>query len=129
MPPSDESQAISKETFVSESEAGSKFHTYQIGRTVKIYPILETELRSISMLNTLVIISFSAGTGFLTYGIGLVTDGVMQESITETGHFLFNFVVPLCAIVCLLCYGVAYWAFKNRITDLEKLLEETEVRR
>lgn len=122
-----DSQPSGNKVFDSESESGIKFHTYHVGRTVKIYPILESELRSISMLNSLVIMLVSVGTFFLSYAIGLATDWAMQDSITATGTILVNVVVPICLVLCLVFFASAYWAYKRRKNDLDKTLEETGV--
>lgn len=125
MPTPEEGRATTEKTFISESESNVKFHTYHMERTVNIYSIQESELRSIFMLNTLVLAAASIGTGLFTYIIGLATDAAMQESITITGQILLNVVVPICTVLGLGCFGVAYWAYRSKKSELDRILEES----
>lgn len=113
--------------FVSEAEAGTKFHTRHLKRTVKIYSIQEFELRSVTRLNAIILIATSTGAALLTYLMGLGTEALMQETISPTGWILLKVVGPICGVLCMGCFGIAGWAYKTRKTDLDQILEESKV--
>ena len=95
---------------------------------MNIYPIQESELRSISMFNTMAMFFYSIGTGLLSFGFGLYANGAMQESLTPTGTILKEIVAPICWAVSVCIYGLAIWSTKTKKSELGRILEESKTK-
>lgn len=82
-------------------------------------------MTTLSVFNTLAIVFFSAGTGLLTFAIGLITDSIIEGELTDYSRALVYVVTPLCLVLALLSYSVGIWALRGRSSELERIREES----
>src|SRR4051812_20163887 len=94
--------------------AGSHIVTQHTERSMKMYAVFESELRSLSMFNAITAIFGSAGTGLFSFMFGVLaniaTDGVQHP---DTAHA----ICWVCGIVGVLCYGIAGLAIRWRSSE------------
>ena len=107
------------------SESGAFFRILHMERRVRVYPLQEGEMTTLSVFNTLAIVFFSAGTGLLTFAVGLITDSIIEGRLTDSSRVLVYAVTPLCLVLALLSYCVAIWALRSRSSELDRIREES----
>ena len=103
-----------------DTRRGAFLHTTHTERNVKVYAVLETELRHISFLNTLSTILFSIGSFFLAGAISILVNWIAQVNSTELGKTVLSFLVVLGGLA-LLCYGFGIVAMLKRKAEWEQI--------
>jgi hypothetical protein len=104
---------------------GATISTAYVGRQMKAFAIVENEVRTISMMNTLAIIFFSIGTTLLGYAVGIWTNSMFADKLTPEGSILSHVIAPiLCALALTLgCLGI--WAIRSRSTTWNAIRQES----
>ena len=111
-----------------DQSRGAILHTAHVERTVKVYGILESELKSTSLLNSLTIGFSSVGSFLLAVAVSIVVGWQLEPQHTETGNVLLKAVAPLLGILALLAYTGAIMAFLARRSDIARIESESVVR-
>lgn len=122
---SNSSPAGQQQAFITETKRGALLHTMHVERTVKIYPVVESELKTLSILNSLALVFSSVGTGLLTFAVGVVTDAAVQGQLTDYGRALVCVVAPVFGTLALISYGIAVAAWRSRGSELSRIREES----
>ena len=104
---------------------GAVFQTYNMERTVRIYPITEGELKTISIMNTLAIVFFSLGSALLSFALGIIVNCAIEGQLTEVANTLLRVVAPICGILSLISYGIGIWALIAKKSELGRIGKES----
>jgi hypothetical protein len=88
-------------------------------RQMTEYIVTETELSSISLLNTLTAAFFSFSSGAFMYSVGLWSDTYMQSTLTEKaiGFTQFGEVAGLVIAFLFVVAGVFTWIRRRSILN------------
>ena len=108
-------------SFGTKQDRGSVFQPVHLKRRVKIYPILEQELLTISVLNTGVIACWSVAG--LAAGVLLSTlwdMSIGEDQTRQTGYIWIGF----CLAAIGISLGIAKWISKKRKNMLETIQNE-----
>jgi hypothetical protein len=104
---------------------GATILTAYAARQVKAYPIFETELDSISFLNTQATIYFSLASALFSFAVGILTNAAFVDTMTAPGAILAKVIAPLL-IVGAICAGLlGRHAFKSRASQWSKIRHES----
>lgn len=88
-------------------EAGAFIENVYISRTVRIAPIFEHELNTISSSSAGSAIWFSLMSAFLSVGAGILINAAFQEKLTELAVLTTWWIGPGCILASLICFGFA----------------------
>jgi RsiW-degrading membrane proteinase PrsW (M82 family) len=104
---------------------GATISTAYVGCQMRAFAIVEHEVRTISMMNTLGTIFFSVGTTCLGFAVGIWTNAMFYDTLTPEGRILSHVIAPfLCGLAFVLgCLGV--WAFRSRSTTWDAIRRES----
>jgi hypothetical protein len=108
------------------SPQGPVLTTVYVGREVRVLAVLEPEVHSISMFNTLTTAFLSAGSSSVTMAIGIWVSGAFSEKLTPTGEVLSHFGAPILCALGLLMYYLAHWAHRARASSLDSIRTESK---
>src|SRR4030067_2380338 len=86
---------------------GATIETAYVGREVKVYGVLESEVKAIAMFNTLSTTCFSLCAGLFFCAVGIWANAAFVEKATATGDILAHFVAPALCVLALVAAGVA----------------------
>ncbi len=104
---------------------GATILTAYAERQVKAYPIFETELDSISFLNTQVLVYFSVGSALLSFAVGIWTNAAFAENLTPAGTLLARVAGPLLCVASAAAYLLGLNARRSRVSQWMKIKQES----
>lgn len=102
-------------------------HAY-VERNVKVFGVLESEVRMISMFNTLSTAFFSASASLASIAIGIWVHGAFVEKLTPEGIILAKVVAPILCTMALIFIGLGIWARKSRGSTWQAIREESKTK-
>lgn len=113
-------------------ETGARFNVEHLVRPMKVYPVHESELDTISFLNPLVAGFLSVGSALLLFAIGLLVDlaveGQFAEGgITAYGKALAQIVAPTLIGLGILSYLAGGLAWRKRRSVWRKIRDESRM--
>lgn len=73
---------------------GATVQSQYMGRTMKCYPIHETEISTISMLNTASTVLFELATAAVGYATSILSSAIFYQTITPAGQIGTKIVAP-----------------------------------
>lgn len=103
-----------------DTRRGAFLHTTHTERNVKVYAVIETELRHISLLNTLATILFSIGSFFLAVAVSIIVDWTLQVESAELGKTTLLFLIVF-GVLALLCYGFGIGTMLKRKAEWQQI--------
>jgi len=112
--------------FVVKGEEGALHTPLYVERQVKIYPIQENELETISLLNTGVSLFCSFACAVLVYMATIAWD--MYASIDPATSRAGTGVIVICALVILLFFGIASYCGYRRKNVLQSIQSQSSVK-
>lgn len=119
----DKAPAASQPVFT--SGPGAVYRAVHMVRDVKIYPIEENELKTLSMFSAIVTVVTSVGSivvGFLmSIWWDMFTSNNAAKATVGTG------ITVAGGGVILVCIGIAVWAQRSRQSELRKILGESRL--
>lgn len=90
-------------------ETGALLRTEHMERSVRVYPITESEMNELKLFDTLGTLFWSAGCGFLTFAGGLVFDVSIDMPDARVTASAYGWAT-LCGIIGAVFAGLAIWA-------------------
>jgi hypothetical protein len=118
--PPEQSYSVSPQT----SQQSSRIvpgHTVRKMRELLIY---EQELDHVGLLNSLASGFFSAASGCFLFVIGLVTNAVMQDKLSEKGVALLQFGIPLGIVLGVGFTMAGGWSWVTKRTMISELKKQ-----
>jgi hypothetical protein len=84
-------------------------------RTSKVYAIYETEMDTISTLNSVCTAAFAAAGSFASFSVGLFVSDAISPAMTADGKAIVSLGVPSGFVIALVCIaiGIATWIKKG----------------
>ena len=96
-------------------------------REMTIYALNESEVRSISFMNTLAMAFFSLASACLTFALGVWVEGAFQENLSAEATVLNAMAPPICAVGTIVFAGLGIWALMHRGSMLKTVRSESHV--
>ena len=97
-------------------------------RQVKAYPIFESELESLSFLNTMTLVFFSVGSATISFAVGIWTNATFAEKMTPEGVVASIYGAPVLLVAAAICYGLGGLALYSRRQQWSKIKTESVAR-
>lgn len=92
-----------------------------------MYHLFETEMKSISSLNTVALSLFSIGSFLATCVIGIVIGwGFATPPLTDFGTFMIVRGVYFIGALALMCFGFGGWAIYRKNSMIDDIKRETQ---
>ena len=123
--PREASEERQEQTFAPGEDRGAVFHTHHMGRSMKAYPVYENELNTFGLLNTLALAFFSLGSGFASFGVGLLVDAAFAKDLSDLSEVLIKVMVPVCGILAILFFLGGIWALLTRRSEVKRVKSES----
>jgi hypothetical protein len=101
-----------------EGAKGAIVRTIYVEREVKCLAVFDTEVDTLSSLNTQATTFFSAAAAFFSYGVGIATSAAFTETLTAEGLVLRNVGGPSVVVVALICLALGIFAWQKRRATL-----------
>ena len=95
---------------------------------MKVFGILESEVRIISMFNTLSTTFFSVSASLSSIAIGIWVHGSFVEKMTPEGTILAKFIAPVLCVVALIFAGLGIWARRSRGSTWDAIQKESKAK-
>lgn len=89
---------------VPSAAVGATFQSEYMGRTMKCYPVHETEMESLATLNTQSTAFFSVGSALIALAAGILTNAAFADHLTAAAM-----VACLVAAPALVCVAAVYF--------------------
>lgn len=105
---------------------GAIITTAYVERQVKAYAVLETEVSSLSTLNTLATTFFSVGTGLASVSAGIWITAAYTENLSATGEVLAKTVAPLVLVLSCIFFWLARWAVQSRRSSWQVVVDQSK---
>jgi hypothetical protein len=113
----------------SGSPAGAVYKPLHVERRVKIYPIQEHELTTLSMFSTIVTVCASIASATFGFLLNIALDIATAPPDTPQAIRDMRWAgVVISAIIILACGGVGVPAFRSKGSELKRILSESTVR-
>ena len=109
-----------------KSPPGATIETAYVGRAVKVYGVLETEINSIAMFNFLSTVFFSISASLPSIAIGIWANAAFAEKVTAEGKILSSFVAPVLCGLAIVFFCLAIWAIRSKGSTIDVIKEETK---
>ncbi|MFH1111307.1 MAG: hypothetical protein V1790_19240 [Planctomycetota bacterium] len=103
-----------------EQVRGAVFSPEHLDTKEKVYPIPESRLTTLSLLNGLVPFFFSLATGALTFGLGIEVNLAMCAPSAEAQKFA-GVLCWVCYVASVVFFIAAGWFLYLRASDLKRL--------
>jgi hypothetical protein len=93
---------------------------------MKFYRVHEPELHNLSIAHGLMVIFFSAGSGFLGFALDITKDVVMATGeLSAEGRVMAGVVRPACFYIALGFYAAGVWAYFLRRGAIGRIKRES----
>jgi hypothetical protein len=109
----------------SDNPSGATIITAYARRRLRAYPILESEIRSLSMFNTLAAICFSFMSAFISFAVGIWVNALFVESPPPEGRILSHVAAPACCLFAAIAAGLGIWAIVSRTSTWRDIRRES----
>src|SRR5690349_20980146 len=100
-------------------------HAY-VERELKVYAVLESEVKTFAMFNSLSTGCFSAGASLVSIAVGIWTNAAFVTEPTPAGEILAGVVAPALCALSLLFVIAGLVARSMRGTALEAIRRESK---
>jgi hypothetical protein len=97
-----------------EDAAGAVIYPDYATREVKIYPVFESEVRSLSAFNTLGNVAFSVAASLASTATGIWINAAFAGNPTAEGTILSRVFAPCLCALALAVLLLALWAIRQR---------------
>jgi hypothetical protein len=81
---------------------------------VRVYGIFESEVTSISMMNSLATLAFSGASAFLSFAVAIWTNATFYQTLTPEAVVLSHLVAPGLCVLSVVGYGLGASALISR---------------
>ena len=98
----------------SDNPAGATLVTAYARRSLRAYPILDSELRNLSYFNTLSATCFSVMSALISFAVGIWVNALFVENPPAQGKILSHIVAPAFCAVAVVALGLGIWAICSR---------------
>ena len=98
----------------------------QDDRNVKVYTVFEFELRTISLMNTLMSASLGIGSGALSFALGLLANAYVQGTTSPDAKQALKVIVIICFVFAGLFLIAAGVAWKYADSEWHRIRKETK---
>jgi len=85
---------------------------------MRVFPLYETELEILSFLNTVTVVAFAVGSGFLGSAVSI---WVERGPLTQTSPILTSYVAYGALIIAVVAYGLGALAWNNKRSRLDTI--------
>ncbi len=109
----------------SDNPSGATIVTAYARRRVQAYPVFESEIRSISTLNTLSAVCFSVMSAFISFAVAIWVTALFVQKPPPEGIILSEVAAPACCVVAVVAAGLGIWAIYSRSNAWKDIRRES----
>jgi hypothetical protein len=111
---------VTLESIGVQPSRGSDIFTINTVRKMKVFPIGEPELDSLSMLNAITTLFSALGTGLIGFAIEQIVDLIKNPNMNIGSKDIISIVCYICFAFTVVCYVIAGWSFFKGKSQLKK---------
>jgi hypothetical protein len=109
----------------SDNPSGATIVTAYAKRRLRAYPILDSEVKSLSMFNTLSAVCFSVMSAFISFAIGIWVNALFVADPPAEGKILSHVAAPACCLFAAIAAGLGIWAIWSRTSTWRDIRRES----
>ena len=109
----------------SDNPSGATIVTAYAKRRLRAYPILDSEVKSLSIFNTLSAICFSIMSALISFAVGIWVNALFVVDPPAEGKVLSHIAAPACCILATIAAGLGIWAIYSRTTTWRDIRRES----
>jgi hypothetical protein len=109
----------------SDNPSGATIVTAYARRRLRAYPILDSEVRSLSMFNTLSAVCFSVMSAFISFAVGIWANALFVENPPAEGRILSHVAAPACCVIAIIALALGVWAIWSRTSTWRDIRRES----
>jgi hypothetical protein len=98
----------------SDNPVGATMVMAYARRSLRAYPILDSEVRSLSIFNTLSTTCFALMSAFISFAGGIWVNALFVENPPAEGKILSRFVAPALCVGAVVALLLGIWAICSR---------------
>ena len=116
---------------ITKAPSGATFRPIHMERTMRVFPVHQSEMISLSLLNNLVTGFFAGASSLIFLGAGVVIDLAIEGKFGEVGlgdgdKVLLYCVVPIFCVLALVLAGAGIFAIRKRRSTWEQIEGESK---
>lgn len=109
----------------SDNPSGANIVMAYAKRRLRAYPILDSEVRSLSIFNSLSAICFSVMSAFISFAVGIWVNALFVEKPPPEGEVLSHVAAPACCALALVALVLGIWAICSRSSTWRNIRRES----
>jgi hypothetical protein len=117
--------ASSQPTIGGPDTSGATVQPQYMGRTMKCYPVQETEIEMLAVLNTQATLFFAAATGAAGYAFSIWTNAQFVEKLTPTAKVASDGLMPVLIAVAVIFGAIGVYSAFRRGGLWDKIKKES----
>ena len=94
-------------------------------RRLRAYPILDSEVRSLSIFNSLSAICFSIMSAFISFAVGIWVTALFVEKPPPEGQVLSHVAAPAFCVLAVVALVLGIWAICSRSNTWRDIRRES----
>ena len=104
---------------------GSTVQMFYVQRAMRVYALPESELKSVSLMNTLASVFFSVASGLFSLAVGIWINSLFQIEMSSAGEILAKAFAPLALFLAMVSGALGIWALYTRGSTLKTIQDES----
>lgn len=112
---------------VLEIVRGPTCTTVPMEREVKTYTLFESELKAISLFNTLTTVCFAVTSGLVSFAIGIRIDLALEPEPTPEAKTMISVLCLVFVSLAVISAAIGGLAWKRRRDEFERVGHKTKV--
>ena len=109
----------------SDNPSGATIVTAYAKRRLRAYPILDSEVKSLSIFNSLSAVCFSVMSAFISFAVGIWVNTLFVEKPPPEGKVLSYVAAPACCVLAVVAFGLGIWAIYSRNSTWRDIRRES----
>jgi hypothetical protein len=127
--PSDDPKHVDADEYISsppsDNPSGATIITAYAKRRLRAYPILDSEVRSLSIFNSLSVVCFAIMSAFISFAVGIWVNSLFVEKPPPEGVILSQVAAPACCVLAVVAFGLGIWSICSRSNTWRDIRRES----
>jgi hypothetical protein len=109
----------------SDNPSGATIVTAYAKRRLRAYSILDSEVKNLSMFNTLSAVCFSVMSAFISFAVGIWVNSLFVENPPAEGKILSHVAAPASCVFAVIAFCLGIWAIWTRTSTWRDIRRES----
>lgn len=110
----------------SEVPRGATVRSLYAEREVAVYGVFESEIKSISLFNTLSTVAFSLASAFLSFAGAIWINASFTETLTPEAKIMLHVAAPILCVLAFIAACMGGWALYSRGSALAAIKKQSK---